>query len=136
MVGETKAMMTDPIADMMTRIRNANSARHTSVELPASKLKLELAKLLHAEGFIRGFQLIEKGRTLRVRLKYGGRKEPVIHGLRRISKPGRRVYAPRRELPRVLGGLGIAILSTSKGIMTDRRARQLGVGGEVIGHVW
>ena len=129
-------MITDPIADMLTRIRNANAVRHANVEMPASKLKLEVAKILQAEGFIRGFQLVGKGSTLRVRLKYGPRRETALTGLKRVSKPGRRVYAGKSELPRVLGGLGIAIVSTNQGLMTADRARQLGLGGEVLALVW
>ncbi len=129
-------MMTDPIADMLTRIRNANRVRHANVEIPASKMKHEIAKLLHQEGFIRGFQLVDKGRTLRLRLKYTAQREPVIHGLRRASKPGQRVYGGAKELPRVLGGLGIAIVSTSRGVMTGAAARKAGIGGEVLAYVW
>ena len=129
-------MMTDPIADMLTRIRNATRVRHANVEVPASALKLEVAKILHQEGFIRGFQLVDKGRTLRLRLKYTAQREPVIHGLRRISKPGQRIYTGRRDVPRVLGGLGIAIVSTSRGVMTGAAARKAGVGGEVLAYVW
>jgi small subunit ribosomal protein S8 len=129
-------MLTDPIADMLTRIRNANAARHASVEMPASKLKLELAKLLHAEGFIRGFQLVGKGRTLRVRLKYNAQREPVIRGLKRVSKPSQRIYRRKENMPRVLGGLGIAIVSTSHGLMTGHEAGRRGVGGEILGYVW
>ncbi len=130
------AMMTDPIADMLTRIRNANQAYHTNVEVPASKLKLALARILHSEGFIRGFQLTEKGRVLRLRLKYGKQKERVITQLKRVSKPGRRVYASKDELPKVLGGLGIAILSTSRGVITAHEAAKQGIGGEVLCYVW
>jgi len=129
-------MMTDPIADMLTRIRNANAARHAHVEIPASKLKLEVGKLLHAEGFIRGFQLVEKGGTLRIRLKYTAQREPIIHGLRRVSKPGQRIYVPATKVPRVLGGLGVAIVSTSRGLMTGAKARAAGLGGEVMAYVW
>lgn len=129
-------MYSDPIADMLTRIRNANAARHANVEIPASKLKLEVAKILHAEGFIRGFQLVGKGRTLRLRLRYTAEREPIIHGLKRISKPGQRIYAGKDAMPRVLGGLGIAIVSTSRGVMTSQSARKAGLGGEVLAYVW
>ncbi|MFQ6130839.1 MAG: 30S ribosomal protein S8 [Armatimonadota bacterium] len=129
-------MMTDPIADMLTRIRNANAVRHANVEIPASKLKLALAKLLHEEGFIRGFQLVDKGKTLRIRLKYTARREPIIHGLRRVSKPGQRIYVPAAQVPRVLGGLGIAVMSTSQGMMTGAKARATGIGGEVMAYIW
>lgn len=129
-------MMTDPIADMLTRIRNANAVRHANVEIPASKLKLALAKLLHEEGFIRGFQLVDKGKTLRIRLKYTARREPIIHGLRRVSKPGQRIYVPAAQVPRVLGGLGIAVMSTSQGMMTGAKARAAGIGGEVMAYIW
>lgn len=130
------AALTDPIADMLTRIRNGALARHLDVNVPVSKLHLEIAKILHREGYIRGYQLVNKGRTVRIRLRYDARKEPVIHGLRRVSKPGRRVYAGKDRLPRVLGGLGVAIVSTSQGVMTDREARSRRIGGEVIGQVW
>jgi small subunit ribosomal protein S8 len=129
-------MYSDPIADMLTRIRNANAARHANVEIPASKLKLELAKILHAEGFIRGFQLVGKGRTLRLRLRYTADREPILHGLKRVSKPGQRIYAGKEEVPRVLAGLGIAIVSTSRGVMTGQTARKAGLGGEVLAFVW
>ena len=133
--------ITDPIADMLTRLRNANAARHANVEIPASKLKVEIAKILHEEGFIRGFQLVSRGKTLRIRLKYSADRQPVLNGLKRISRPGRRVYVGCSKLPRVLGGLGIAILSTSSGIMTARKARKMsdhdrGIGGEVLCYVW
>jgi small subunit ribosomal protein S8 len=130
------AALTDPIADMLTRIRNGALARHLDVNVPVSKLHLEIAKILHREGYIRGYQLVNKGRTVRIRLRYDAQKEPVIHGLRRVSKPGRRVYAGKDRLPRVLGGLGVAIVSTSQGVMTDREARSRRIGGEVIGQVW
>ncbi len=130
--------MTDPIADMLTRIRNANMVKHELVEFPASNMKKAVLDLLKSEGFIHNYEHIEDGKqgTLRVRMKYGPDREKVITGLKRISKPGLRVYAKRDEIPRVLGGLGIAVLSTSKGIMTDKKARQEGVGGEVICYVW
>jgi small subunit ribosomal protein S8 len=130
------AALTDPIADMLTRIRNGALARHLDVDVPVSKLHLEIAKILHREGYIRGYQLVNTGRTVRIRLRYDARREPVIHGLRRVSKPGRRVYAGKDRLPRVLGGLGVAIVSTSQGVMTDREARSRRIGGEVIGQVW
>lgn len=133
------AAITDPIADMLTRLRNANAARHANVEIPASKIKVEIAKILHEEGFIRGFQLVGKGRTLRIRLKYTADRQPVLNGLKRVSRPGCRVYVGRDELPRVLGGLGIAIVSTSAGVMTAAKARRVngrGVGGEVLAYVW
>jgi len=129
-------MMTDPIADMLTRIRNANGAYHANVEIPASKLKLEIARILHSEGFIRGFQLTEKGKVLRLRLKYGKQRQRVITRIKRVSTPGRRTYANKHELPKVLGGLGIAILSTSRGVMTSHDAAKLGIGGEVLCYVW
>ncbi|NLY11710.1 MAG: 30S ribosomal protein S8 [Firmicutes bacterium] len=131
-------VMTDPIADMLTRIRNASSVYHESVDIPNSKLKLEVARILKEEGFIREYKLIEddKQGILRIFLKYGKQKEKVISGIKRISKPGLRVYAKKDEIPRVLGGLGVAVLSTSKGVMTDKQARSEGVGGEVICYVW
>ncbi len=132
-------VMTDPIADMLTRIRNANAANHDTVDMPASKVKVAMLDILAAEGFIRGYEEVqEEGGhpVLRVTLKYGANKEKVISGLKKISKPGLRVYAKKDELPRVLGGLGIAIVSTSKGMMSDRDARREGLGGEVIAYVW
>ena len=131
-------MMTDPIADMLTRIRNGNNAKHDSVDVPASNIKKELAQILLDEGFVKGFDVIEDGKqgVIRVELKYGQNNEKVISGIKRISKPGLRVYVKKDEIPRVLGGLGIAILSTSKGIKTDKDARREGVGGEVICYVW
>ncbi len=131
--------MTDPIADMLTRIRNANMARHERVEIPSSKIKLEITRILSEEGFIRNYRLIEDGKQgiLRIYLKYGNTKrEKVITNLRRISKPGRRVYAKSDRLPRVYGGLGIAILSTSKGLKTTPECRSEKVGGEVLCYVW
>jgi small subunit ribosomal protein S8 len=125
-------VLSDPIADMLTRIRNAAQARHANVKVPVSKMKREIAKILHEEGYIRGFQLVGKGQSLRIRLKYTASREPVLRGL----KPGRRVYVPKGKLPRVFGGLGIAIVTTSEGIMTARDARKRGIGGEVIGYVW
>ena len=131
-------VMTDPIADMLTRIRNAVMANHDEVEVPASKMKLEIARVLAQEGFIRGYELIDDGKQgiLRIKLKYGPNRERVIHGIKRVSKPGRRIYVKKDEIPRVMGGLGLAILSTSRGIMADREARRLGIGGEVICYVW
>ncbi|MGI6574339.1 MAG: 30S ribosomal protein S8 [bacterium] len=130
--------MTDPIADMLTRIRNAVMVRHDSVEIPGSKMKLAIANILKEQGYIRDCVNIkdEHQNKLRIYLKYGQNGEKVISGIKRISKPGLRVYARKDEIPRVLGGLGIAILSTSKGIMTDREAREEGIGGEVICYVW
>jgi len=131
-------VMTDPIADMLTRIRNASSVKHESVDIPRSKLKEELARILKDEGFIKEYKVVEDGKqgTIRVYLKYDSSKGQVIKGIKRISKPGLRVYANKDEVPRVLGGLGVAILSTSHGIITDRVARKEGIGGEVICYVW
>jgi len=131
-------VMTDPIADLLTRIRNANSVYHDKVEIPASKIKKAIVEILKSEGFVKDFELLTDGKqgTLRVALKYGGNREKVITGIKRISKPGLRVYAKNDQLPRVLGGLGIAIISTSKGIMSDKQARKEGLGGEVIAYVW
>lgn len=131
-------MLTDPIADMLTRIRNANHQRHETVDVPASKIKLAIAEILKNEGFISGYEVIEEGvqNTIRIALKYINKKERVITGIRRISKPGLRIYVNSNELPTVLGGLGIAVISTSKGIMTDKLARQQKVGGEVLCYVW
>jgi len=130
--------MSDPIADMLTRIRNANTVRHETVEMPASKIKRQIAEILKSEGFIRDCEYIEDNKQgiIRIFLKYGPNNERVITGLKRISKPGLRVYTKASEIPRVLGGLGIAIISTSKGLMTDKQARQLKTGGEVICYVW
>ncbi|WP_432667300.1 30S ribosomal protein S8 [Wukongibacter baidiensis] len=130
--------MTDPIADMLTRIRNANLVKHDSLDVPASNLKKAIAGILLEEGFIKGFDVIEDGKQgiIRVQMKYGPSKERVITGLKKISKPGLKVYAKRDEIPKVLGGLGIAIVSTSKGVITDKQARKFGVGGEVICYVW
>ena len=130
--------ITDPIADMLTRIRNANNAKHDTVDVPASNMKKSIAQILLDEGYIKNFQLIDDGTqgVIRITLKYGAAKEKVISGLRRVSKPGLRVYAGAEELPRVLRGLGIAIVSTSKGVMTDKQARQANVGGEVLAFVW
>ena len=131
-------VMTDPIADMLTRIRNANHAKHEFVDIPASKIKKEIANILLEEGYIKGFDVIGDGKQgiIRVELRYQQNKERVITGIKRISKPGLRVYVGKEDTPRVLGGLGIAILSTSKGIVTDKNARTQGVGGEVICYVW
>ena len=130
--------MTDPIADMLTRLRNAVQARHDAVEVPSSKEKVEIARILKEEGFIKDFDFVQDSKQglLRVNLKYGPNREKVITGIKRISKPGLRVYAKNDQLPRVLGGLGIAIVSTSKGIMSDKQARKNGLGGEVIAYVW
>jgi small subunit ribosomal protein S8 len=129
---------TDPIADMLTRIRNANDAYHDKVDMPASKMKAAMLAILKDEGFIRNVEEIEVDGHIRLRatLKYGANREKVIKGLKRISKPGLRVYAGKEELPRVLGGLGIAIVSTSKGVMTDKKARKEGLGGEVLAYIW
>lgn len=128
---------TDPIADMLTRIRNANTVKHASVDVPASNMKKRLAEILAEEGFIKGFDMIDDGKQgiIRIELKYHN-NDRVISGLKRISKPGLRVYANKTEVPKVLGGLGIAVISTSNGIITDKAARKLGVGGEVICYVW
>lgn len=130
--------ITDAIADMLTRIRNASSAKHESVDIPASNLKKAIAGILLEEGYIKAVEQIEDGKQgiIRIALKYTGNKQNVITGIKKISKPGLRVYAGKEEVPKVLGGLGIAILSTSKGIMTDKRARVEGVGGEVLAFVW
>ena len=130
--------ITDPIADMLTRIRNANNAKHDTVDVPASNMKKSIAQILLEEGYIKNFQLIDDGTqgVIRVTLKYGAGKEKVISGLRRVSKPGLRVYAGADELPKVLRGQGTAIVSTSKGVMTDKKAREAHVGGEVLAFVW
>ena len=130
--------ISDVIADMLTRIRNANDAKHETVDVPASNMKKAIADILVAEGYIRSYQIIEDGRQgiIRITLKYGKGKTETIQGLRRVSKPGLRIYSNCEDMPKVLGGLGIAIVSTSKGIMTDKKARELGVGGEVIAFVW
>ncbi|HBJ73564.1 MAG TPA: 30S ribosomal protein S8 [Actinobacteria bacterium] len=130
--------MTDPIADMLARLRNANSAYHDTVAMPHSKIKVHIAEILKREGYIAGFSETDDavGRTLTLQLKYGPSRERSIAGLRRVSKPGLRVYAKNTAIPRVLGGLGIAILSTSTGLLTDRQAKQKGVGGEVLAYVW
>ena len=131
--------MTDPVADMLSRIRNGIQAHHDRVEMPASKLKVELAKILKSEGFISNYKLLDENKTqgtLRVYLKYSEDGEPVIHGIERISRPGRRVYRNKQEIPRVLGGLGLAIVSTSKGVLAGHDAVKIGVGGEVLCQVW
>jgi small subunit ribosomal protein S8 len=131
--------MTDPIADMLTRIRNANTVGHTTVDVPASKIKKSIAGILTDEGYIEGYDVVEEDvqGTIRIKMKYGvDNREKVISGIKKISKPGLKVYAKAEEVPRVLGGLGIAIISTSKGVISDKEARRLGVGGEVICYVW
>ena len=131
--------MSDPIADMLTRIRNANTAKHDTVDVPSSKMKLAIAQILSDEGYIKKFEVIQDGAfdTIRIALKYGADKnEKIISGLKRISKPGLRVYAGKEDMPRVLGGLGIAIVSTNQGVITDKKARELGVGGEVLAFIW
>ena len=131
--------MSDPIADMLTRIRNANTAKHDTVDVPSSKMKLAIAQILLDEGYIKKFEVIEEGnfKTIHITMKYGADKnEKIITGLKRISKPGLRIYAGKDELPKVLGGLGIAIISTNHGVITDKEARKLQVGGEVLAFVW
>lgn len=130
--------ITDAIADMLTRIRNAGSSKHVTVDVPASNMKRSLADILLDEGYIKSFEFIEDGKQgiLRIVLKYAANKKNVITGLKRISKPGLRIYAPRTEIPKVLGGLGVAIISTSQGVMTDKKARKTGVGGEVLAFIW
>lgn len=130
--------MTDPIADFLTRIRNANMVYKETVEIPSSKTKLAMTQIMKDEGFIKDFELIEDGKQgiIRIYLKYGSNREKVISGLKRISKPGLRVYAKKDEVPKVLNGLGIAMISTSKGLMTDKQARREGIGGEVICYIW
>ena len=130
--------ITDKIADMLTRIRNANSAKHATVDIPASNIKKAIAQILLDEGYIKGFQVIEDGKQgiIKVTLKYGENKSQVITGLRRVSKPGLRIYSSCEDMPKVMKGLGIAIVSTSKGIMTDKKARELNVGGEILAFVW
>ena len=130
--------ITDTIADMLTRIRNANSAKHDTVDIPASNMKKSIAQILVDEGYVKGFQVIEDGKqgVIRMTLKYGDNKTPVLTGLRRVSKPGLRIYTSCEDMPRVMKGLGIAILSTSKGIMTDKEARKEKVGGEVLAFIW
>ena len=130
--------MTDPIADMLTRIRNANTVGHETVEVPASKIKASIAEILFNEGYINGFDVIEDNKQgiIKIKMKYGANKERVISGIKRISKPGLKVYAKATEVPRVLNGLGVAIISTSKGVITDKQARAFGIGGEVICYIW
>ena len=130
--------ITDPVADMLTRIRNANSAKHPTVDVPASNLKKAIAKILLEEGYIKAYEVQDDGTqgVIKITLKYLGKQEKALSGLRRVSKPGLRVYAGADELPRVLKGLGIAIISTSQGVMTDKKARELHVGGEVLAFVW
>jgi small subunit ribosomal protein S8 len=130
--------ITDTIADLLTRIRNANSAKHATVDVPASNMKKSITQILVDEGYVKGFQFIEDGKQgiLRITLKYGENKTPVISGLRRVSKPGLRIYSSCEDMPKVMKGLGIAIVSTSKGIMTDKKARELNVGGEVLAFIW
>ena len=130
--------MTDPIADMLTRVRNASSEQHDTVDIPASNIKKEIARILLEEGYIKGYDVIEDGKQglIRMQLKYGKNGEKVITGIKKISKPGMRVYADRNNVPKVLNGIGISVISTSKGIVTDKQARELGVGGEVICYVW
>ena len=135
---ESKLNTTDPIADMLTRIRNANSAKHKTVDVPASKMKTAIAEILFKEGYIKSFEIInnENQGIIRITLKYDEKGTRVIDGIKRISKPGLRVYAGKEELPRVLNGLGIAIISTSKGLKTDKEAREAGMGGEVLAYIW
>ena len=130
--------ISDVIADMLTRIRNANDAKHATVDIPASNLKKSIAEILLEEGYIKSFQIVEDGKQgiIRVTLKYVGNKQKVIHGLRRVSKPGLRIYSNCEDMPKVMNGLGIAIVSTSKGVMTDKKARQANVGGEILAFVW
>ena len=131
--------MSDPIADMLTRIRNANTAKHDTVDVPYSKMKLAIADILVKEGFIKKYDVVEDGnfKTIRITLKYGKDKnEKIISGIKRISKPGLRIYANKEDMPKVLGGLGVAIISTNQGVITDKQARELGVGGEVLAFVW
>lgn len=130
--------MTDPIADMLTRIRNASAANHPSVDIPGSKMKIELARIFKEEGYIREYEFVNdtKQGIIRAYLRYGPRKEKVITGIRRISKPGRRIYARKDQVPKVLGGLGVAVISTSQGVISDKEARKRGVGGEVLCYIW
>ena len=130
--------ITDTIADLLTRIRNASTAKHATVDIPASNMKKSITQILLDEGYIKGFEVVENGiqKSIRIQLKYGANKQRVIVGLKRISRPGLRVYARKDEVPKVLNGLGVAILSTSRGVMTDREARKLGVGGEVLAYIW
>ena len=130
--------MTDPVADMLTRIRNANTAGHAEVDVPASKIKKNIAEILLKEGYIKGYEVVETQPqdVIKIQMKYGAGKQRVISGIKRISKPGLKVYAKKDEVPKVLGGLGIAIISTSSGLIPDKQARELGVGGEVVCYVW
>ena len=131
--------MSDPIADMLTRLRNANTAKHDTVDIPSSKMKLAIAQILLDEGYIRKYDVVEDGnfKTIRITLKYGADKnEKIITGLKRISKPGLRVYAGKEDMPKVLGGLGVAIVSTNQGVITDKEARELNIGGEVLAFIW
>ncbi len=130
--------MTDPISDMLSRIRNATKAAHQDVLVPSSKIKVNIARILVEEGYVDGYQVVEDGShsAIKIQLRYSGGREPAISGIRRVSKPGRRVYRGATELPRVLGGLGVAIVSTSRGVMTDRQARRDRVGGEILAYVW
>ena len=130
--------MSDPIADMLTRIRNANTAKHDTVDVPASKMKLAIANILLEEGYIKKYEIVEDGgfQTIRISLKYNNKRERIISGIKKISKPGLRIYACKEDMPKVLGGLGIAIVSTNQGVITDKKARELGVGGEVLAFVW
>ena len=130
--------ISDVIADMLTRIRNANNAKHETVDVPASNLKKSIAQILADEGYIRGYQVVEDGKQgiIRITLKYVQGKQKVIHGIRRVSKPGLRIYSNCEDMPKVMNGLGIAIVSTSKGVMTDKKARQANVGGEILAFVW
>lgn len=130
--------MTDPIGDMLTRIRNANQVKHESVEMPSSKMKIEIAKILKREGYIRDFRYFkfQNKFNLKVFLKYGEKSSRIVQGIKRISKPGRRIYSGKQEIAKVLGGLGISVLTTSQGVMTDKEARKAGVGGEILCHVW
>ena len=130
--------ITDTIADLLTRIRNANTAKHATVDVPASRVKKDITQILVDEGYVKGFQLIDDGKqgVIRITLKYGDNKSPVITGLRRVSKPGLRIYSSCADMPKVRKGLGIAIVSTSKGIVTDKKARELNVGGEVLAYIW
>jgi small subunit ribosomal protein S8 len=131
-------MMTDPIADMLTRIRNALMARHRQVLVPSSRMKVAIARIMKQEGFVRHFDVNNQAPQpmLRVILKYDDKREPVMHGLKRVSKPGRRIYTDRQEIPRVQSGMGVAVISTSKGVVTDREARRMGIGGEVVCYIW
>jgi len=130
--------MTDPIADMLTRVRNASAQRHSRVEMPTSRMKLEIARIMTEQGYVSGYEVVqgEHGEVLRIELKYGRNRERVISGIKRVSKPGRRIYARKDSLPKVLGGLGTAVISTSRGLVTSAEAKKLGVGGEVICFIW